>query len=128
MEERAYNYSFRENILLKEVIVTSLLIFPVLYLLVSKQIALGFALGVSASLLVFWFSWEGLNNLKKISNAQSTNKKRAQRIAIQGYLASYFLLGVVLWLGVNFNYINFYAVASGFLIPQTFLRIYTLLT
>ncbi len=114
----------------KKVIITALLIFPALIFLASLQIAFGFALGVASSLLVFWLSWEGLRNLGNRNNpdpGSTNNKKRAQRIVVQGYLAGYFLLGVILWLGAIFELVNFYAVAGGLLVPQAYLGFHTLM-
>ncbi len=128
MEERTYRYRFPKDILDKKVIITALLIFSTLIFLASLQIAFGFALGVASSLLVFWLSWEGLGKLRNnLTPGSTNNKKRAQRIVVGGYLAGYFLLGVILWLGTIFESLNFYAVAGGFLMPQTYLRFHSLL-
>lgn len=126
MKEGIFHGKFAELVTLKIATSASLLIFAVLYLLISGGMALGFAYGVTCSLLILWLNWEGLNRLREISEHQNISVEWGQRTIVLGYVVRYILVGVLFWVSVCFDWLNFYAVCGGFLLPQTVIRVNTL--
>lgn len=118
MEERVYMFEWANHIRFKLLLAISLFIFSGLYLF-SVSISLGFAFGVSAQLLILMLAWEGLNGFLTINRGE--DKRRFQKAIVQSYLSRYLLWGVILWLGTRFDWLNFYALASGLLFPPIFI-------
>lgn len=118
MEERVYMVDSTNHMRFKLLLAISLFIFSGLYLF-SVSISLGFAFGVSAQLLILMLAWEGLNGF--LTTKWGEDKRRFQKAIVQSYLSRYLLWGVILWLGTRFDWLNFYALASGLLFPPIFI-------
>jgi len=103
---------FTDLLALRLVIALGVVCFAVLNFL-DPFLAISFALGWGVALLGNWWNWE---NLQKLTDSR-INRRKAQQIALNGYLANFLLMMTVLGVGGYWG-LNLLAIAGGLLVSK----------
>ncbi|GEM_PF-2615626 len=109
---------FFETIGLRTICLVGVALAAVLYPF-GAALSLGLLYGIGVALLELWVMLLGLKRV--FLGPPDRPRALLQWWAVQSYLGRYLLLGVLLWVSLKLEALDFYAAAGGVLLPRVVL-------